>query len=111
LYVDARPGTHVDMDDLDAAGPKWTEQLALGPRLQHLAHRGAAAAQIEQRGQALGGEPVERTAQPVGFGFEHRVAIPPLQTASPCRLAPDRKRAASEGRCGKLLCPSPSAEL
>jgi hypothetical protein len=44
LDIDPRPGAHVEVDDFDVTGPRRTEQLVLGPGLDRLAHRRAAAA-------------------------------------------------------------------
>jgi hypothetical protein len=69
--IDPSQLTHIDMDDLNAAGPQWAKNLIVDPRLHGFAPRGGTAPKVEQRRQTLGWERVECTAEPAGFGFEH----------------------------------------
>ena len=77
---------HIDIDELDAAGAQRAQQPVLDPWLHALAHLGGAAAEVEHRRQALGREPVERAAQPAGFGFEHRGPDDASAETPPCPI-------------------------
>ena len=70
----------IDVQDLDAAGSQWTEQLLFDPGLHDFADIGRAAAEVEQRRQPLGREYIQRAAEPAGLGFEHRGLARPKKT-------------------------------
>jgi hypothetical protein len=93
--VDPLQLTHIDMDDLNIAGPQWAKNLLVDPRLNGFASRGGTAAKVEQRRQTLGRERVECTAEPAGFGFEHCYyeRFPTTRHDAQSRIAAKERRA------------------